>query len=526
MATASTHDETGLTLAAVDVGSNSIHMIIVRIDSAGTMTLLARQRQMVGLGRASFPSHKLSRIAMDNAAGTLRRFQEEANRWRCERFIAVATSAVREATNGGEFIERIRTELGIHIRVVSAREEARLIFQGVASSRDLSGGPHLILDIGGGSVEFIVAGGERGSTPKPLVLESRKLGAARMTAQFVKSDPVSERELKNLLAHYEAELTPVVAEVRKHKPTHFIATSGALENLATMTGENPADALATPLVLRTEELEKLCERLVESDATTRESMKGLDDKRRDQILAAALLVREVCRRLEIKEFSLCRAALREGIVADWLARHRPEMDLRLKVANPRRRSVYDLGYRAHWHREHAEQVARLTLRLFDGLRAHHGLDATDRELIEYGALLHDIGSLIGREGHHKHSAYLILNGGLDGRGGMTRDEVKTVACIARYHRKRMPEKSDAIYSDLSHHQKKVVKVGAALLRIADGLDRTNCSVVQDIAVRVRDAGVELRLTSRGEAELEVWSGQSRAKMFEKVFGRSIEIIQS
>jgi len=194
-----------LRLAAIDVGSNSLHMIVAQIGVDGAVTTLWRAKEMVGLGRMSFPSHRLTRESMDQAILALRRFQQEAYTRHCEKIVAVATSAVREASNGGDFILRARRELGINIRVVSAKDEARLIYLGVRHAADLKGGPHFIMDIGGGSVEFIVADEHR-----PLLLESRKLGAARMTAQFVKSDTIHVDELEALLQQYDKELAPVI----------------------------------------------------------------------------------------------------------------------------------------------------------------------------------------------------------------------------------------------------------------------------------------------------------------------------
>ena len=180
--------------------------------------------------------------------------------------------------------------------------------------------------------------------------------------------------------------------------------------------------------------------------------------------------------------------------------------------------MVDLGRRCHWQRDHAGQVARLTVRLFDQLRSLHGLAREDRELVEYGALLHDIGFLIGQPKHHKHSLYLILNGGLD---PFTRDEVLTIGNIARYHRRAAPTTGHRHYRALPRRLRRVVKVGAALLRIADGLDRTSCGVVADVACRVRPGRVDVIVESRGDAELELWSARSRSKLFKRVFGRSV-----
>jgi exopolyphosphatase/guanosine-5'-triphosphate,3'-diphosphate pyrophosphatase len=497
----------------MDVGSNSLHMVVAQVDAAGGVTVLWRAREMVGLGRMSFPSRRLSREAIERAMVTLRRFSREAKRWQCEKWIGVATSAVREATNGGVFIARVRRELGVHVRVISAREEARLIYLGVRQAIDLSAGPHLIVDIGGGSAEFIVASGEG-----PLMLESRKLGAARMTAQYVKSDPVNERELKSLRAHYGTQLSPLMAEAARHKPTRFIGTSGAMENLVALCAR-PED-VAGVTTLRAVDLDRLVETLTTSSSADRAKMRGLDDKRRDQILAAAVLVQEVFRRTDVQELQLCRSALREGILADYLARHRPELETLSQAPDPRRRAVLDLGRRCHWHREHAEQVAILCIRLFDQLQPLHGLGDDARELIAYGALLHDIGSLIERSGHHKHSAYLIKHNGL---APLTDEEVQTVAAIARYHRKTLPTVKHHPFRKLSERARRITQVGAALLRVADGLDRTNGGVVHGLRCRVLPDCVQLRVDARGDAELEIWSAQARSKLFEKVFGRRLVV---
>jgi exopolyphosphatase/guanosine-5'-triphosphate,3'-diphosphate pyrophosphatase len=206
------------------------------------------------------------------------------------------------------------------------------------------------------------------------------------------------------------------------------------------------------------------------------------------------------------------------MLIDYLARHRPEMQVRREVPDPRRRAVLDLARRCDWQRAHSEQVARLTVALFDRLRPVHGLGPRQRELIEYGALLHDIGWHVGRRRHHKHSMYLILNGDLE---PFSRREVRMIACIARYHRKTIPRPTHRCYAKLSEKDRQTVRVGAALLRVADGLDRSNCAVITDLRCRIGTKKVEVALSARGDAELEIWSARSRSAMLAEVFGRTI-----
>ena len=501
-------------VAAIDVGSNSLHMVICQVDADGSVTTLWRMKEMVGLGRMSFPSRRLSREAMDRAVTVLGRFQQAAQARQCEKILTAATSAVREAENGGDFIERVRRELGLHVRVLSARDEARLIYVGVRHAVELGNRPHFLVDVGGGSVEFIVADRQQAT-----LLESRKLGAARMTARYVHSDPISPDDLKALLACYDRELTPLCQAVAAQKPVAALGSSGTMENLAAMCaalygGRNT--------VLGREHLSRLVARLLESRSKDRANIPGLDDQRKDQVTAGALLVNELFRRLDLKEIRVCKSALREGILIDYLARHAPQLEIRRKVPDPRRRSVLDLARRCDWHQAHGEQVGRLCMELFDQTHALHELGTEERELIEFGSLLHDIGLLIARSGHHKHSEYLILNGSLK---NFTPEEVKVIACVARYHRKAGPTVKHENFASLSKRGKKVVRVGAALLRVADGLDRSHVGVISSLRCKVGRRHVEVVARSRADAELELWAARRKIDLFADVFDRTVSFEQ-
>jgi exopolyphosphatase/guanosine-5'-triphosphate,3'-diphosphate pyrophosphatase len=518
-------------IAAIDVGSNSIHMIVAEADVEGGITTLWRMKEMVGLGRASFGDRIIPRETIDRAIAVLTRFQQAAQQRQCEKIVATATSAVREAGNGGDFIERIARQTGLDVRIISGREEARLIYLGVRHGMNLGAGPSLIVDIGGGSVEFIVANSRRA-----FLLESRKLGAARMTAHFVKSDPISSADRAALLAHYEKELTPIVGEIRKLRPVRAIGTSGTLENIALLcasdrphhengNGASAAAAAAAAAahagVIDRAAFHKMLDDLTNSSSKKRAEMPGLDEGRRDQIVAGALLVDELFRRCKIKRILMCKAALREGILVDYLSRHLPDLAIRQQVPDPRMRSVLALARRCAWHKSHSEQVARLCVRLFDDTKSLHGLGTPERDLIEYGALLHDIGWHIGRTSHHKHSAYLIRHGDLK---NFTAEEIEIIAHIARYHRKSAPKQKHETYAKLSPRARTIVRVGAALLRIADGLDRSHASVVRDIKCRTssgEDKAVKCTVSTRWDAQLELWGAKRKREMFEKVFKRDI-----
>jgi exopolyphosphatase/guanosine-5'-triphosphate,3'-diphosphate pyrophosphatase len=505
-------------LAAIDVGTNSLHMIVAQVGVDGAVTTLWRAKEMVGLGRMSFPSRRLSREAIGQAIQALRRFQQEAYNRHCEKIIAVATSAVREATNGGDFIERARRDLRINVRVVSARDEARLIYLGVRHCVDLARGPHLIVDIGGGSVEFIVADEER-----PLLLESRKLGAARMTAQFIRGDPVEAEELSTLLKHYDKELSSVVQEIAALRPTRFWGTSGTLENIAALCGSGAGPDDKQPGFIEAERLSRLVGKLIESRAKDRERLEGLDAQRRDQIVAGAVLANEIFRRVGLGRMTLCRAALREGILVEYISKHLPDLAVRRQIPDPRRRSVLQLARRCNWEQPHSEHVTALALQLYDQLASLHGLVQKERELIEYGCLLHDIGWHIAGKKHHRHSMYLILHGDLR---GFSEEEVAVIANVARYHRKSPPSNEDPSYAALTPKARKIVRVGAAVLRVADGLDRSHNHVVSSLRCRVRDGRVNVRLETRGDPALEIWGANRKKDLFEEVFGLPVSFKSS
>ncbi len=510
-------DPQSLRLAAVDIGSNSVHMIVAQADADGGLTTLWRLKEPVGLGRISFPSRRLTKEAMDRASLTLGRFQRAALLRGAEKVVCIATSAVREASNGGDLIDRIRRELKLRIKVVNAPEEARLIYLGVRHATPLDE-PTLIIDIGGGSVEFIV-----GDAQKAHLLESRKLGAARMTGTFVKSDPINPADQAKLLAHYDEILTPLVEKIRGAGPTRIIGTSGTLTNIGGLCGDELPEDVPPGVVgvIERKSLEKLAKKLIKSSRDQRGKLEGLDEQRRDQIVAGVMLVRELFDRLDIPRLFLVGSALREGILVNYVERRRPGMALRREVPDPRRRSVLDLARKCDWHKSHSKQVARLTLRLFDELKSVHKLGGLERELIEYAALLHDIGWHIGKKRHHKHSQYLIENGRLK---GFTEEEIHVMAAIARYHRRALPSKTHRPYGELSKPMRRLVDVGAALLRVADGLDRSHAEVINDLACRVKKNEVTCTLDARVDAELEVWTAVKKADLFERVFHRPIAFV--
>lgn len=504
-------------IAAVDVGSNSIHMVVAQVEADGRFHVLDRAKEMVRLGRRTLSKGRLSPQAIDAGVRTLAAFRTLAERQGVTRITAVATSAVREAVNGGDFIKKVQDDVGLRVKVIPGREEARLIYLGVRHAVDLSGKPTLIVDIGGGSVEFIlIEGGE------PVSLESFKIGVARLSERFFRSDPPKPDEVGALERALADQLDPMLNEFRKRGVRRVVGTSGTLLNLVAIAGHQrgePPDLHLNNFAATAAEIGKVRRLLLRASRDERLRIKGLDAKRADLIVAGAVLTGYVLARLGAKQLVACTWALREGVLLDFIARHRKGIEEIETYDTPRGRSVARLARHLGETGPHGPRIARLALRLFDQLAPDLPVEQSARELLEYAALLHDVGHHIDHQNHHRHSYYLVTNGELH---GFTRDELEIIGLVARYHRKSAPKASDPEYRALAQKPRATVRVLSAILRVADGLDRTHFGVVRDVAVIRRGERMTLQLTTAGDAQLELWEARQRVGLLEDVLRLDVE----
>jgi exopolyphosphatase / guanosine-5'-triphosphate,3'-diphosphate pyrophosphatase len=504
-------------IAAVDVGSNSIHMVVAQVESDGRFRVLDRAKEMVRLGRRTLSSGRLSPRAIDAGVRTLSAFRTLAERQGVSRITAVATSAVREAVNGGDFIAQVERDVGLRVKVIPGREEARLIYLGVRHAVDLSGKPTLIVDIGGGSVEFILI--ERG---EPVSLESHKIGVARLSERFFGADPPEAGESEALEAFLADQLDDMLVDFRKRGVRRIIGTSGTLLNLVSIAGHQrgePPDQHLNNFAVSSAETAKVRRLLARSSREDRLRIKGLDAKRADLIVAGAVLTDYVMTRVGAKQLVACTWALREGVLLDFIARHRKGIEESERFSTPRGRSVARLARHLGEQSEHGPRIARLALRLFDQLEPELAMDVACRELLEYAALLHDVGHHIDHQNHHRHSYYLITNGELL---GFQRDELEVIALVARYHRKSAPKASDPEFRALPQKDRTTVRALSALLRIADACDRSHYGVVRDITVQRRNGRLTLLLAANGDAQLELWEARQRVGLLAEVVGLDVE----
>lgn len=505
-----------LRVAAIDLGTNSFHMVIVEESLQKGIVEIDRVKDMICIGKGSISSKLLGEEAMQAGVAALKNFLVLARQHgvASENIIAFATSAIREARNQNEFIRRVREETGLRIRVISGREEAEFIYYGVRNAVRLGTVPDLIFDIGGGSVEFVIA--DRFGVK---LLESRKIGVARMFERFVMSDPVSEHEISLLRQFFAAEMVSAADKASELGVRRGIASSGTAENIARMIRSMNGDEAESPLnnmSLSRRDFNRLYRSVLPLRSAERRKLTGLDEKRVDLIVPGLILFDAIFRTFDLGEIIISGSALREGMVLHYLQQMdegagQTELDIR-------RESVYELGFRCNWNRAHSEQVAMLCLQLFDQLCALHGLDGRYRELLEYSALLHNVGTFISISSHHKHSQYIIMNADLR---GFTPAETLIIGNVARYHRKSPPSEKHSLYAQLRPAARKAVDVLSGILRVANGLERGHRQNILSLRASAGAGKIVIALQGRDEPDIEIWAAELMKSWLEEVLQCSI-----
>lgn len=511
------HRTSPVRICVIDLGTNSFHAVIVDAHPNGTYKVVDRMKEMVRLGQSGLADHRLPEDAMERGLAALKRIYTLAQGWDAREFLAYATSAIREAKNGGAFIERVKKQVGLRIRPISGSQEAELIYLGVRRAVDLSE-PSLLVDIGGGSVEFIVYDGKRS-----VFAQSFKLGAARMTERFVTTDPLSESEKDALRAHYRTVLQPVFDAAQKHGVTTIVGSSGTAKSLGRVCVGSHGDEDRTVFqqVLSAEEYRASLGWVIDSDEQERIDHPAIDPKRVDQIGAGALLLDVLLDNVPaIAAIKTSDNALREGMVDHFIRQNYARIRQLAPFTDVRRRSVHEIAFRFEWEERHAQHVAATATLLFDALKSRYDGPTSDAELLEYAALLHDIGYHISHARHHKHSRYLIQHADLQ---GFQPEEIKILALTARYHRKAFPKTKHKRYRKLSEAAQRRVQQLAAILRIAEGLDRSHFQNVAALEVDVDDEQLTIAVDAQGDPELEIWSGDTEADLFREVFGMDVSI---
>jgi exopolyphosphatase/guanosine-5'-triphosphate,3'-diphosphate pyrophosphatase len=505
-------------LAAIDIGTNSFHLVVAKLTDSDRFEIITQEKEVVRLGSGSRDMKYLQDEAMDRGIATLNRFRQIAEISQAE-IRAVATSAVREALNRDVFLERAKQDAGIEVEVISGFEEARLIYLGVLQTLPIFEKQILMIDIGGGSTEFLV-----GRSGEVIEANSLKLGAIRLTDRFFTADPIDPKSVSRCREHVKAYINPMARRVRTHGFEVAVGSSGTVLNIAQMIqalrGQEPTRYLSN-FVFSRFELGEVVKMLVKADTVKkRQKIEGLDPKRVDIILGGAIILEQAFEEMRINAMTVSGFALREGVIFDALQKARGRTFHHL--TDIRYKGVLHLAESCHYEREHSDQVTTLALRLYDQLRDLHNLDDVNREYLEAAGILHNVGFFISHAQHHRHSYYIIRNS--EYLTGFNNREIEIIAQVARYHRKSAPKPKHEEFARLLPRDQLIVKKLAGILRVADALNRTGGNLVKSLSCEL--AGSVLRIyleTDPGiNPSLEIYTAETRKGLLEEVFNVKVE----
>ena len=495
------------TVAAIDIGSNSLKLVIVQAAASDSFTVLVQERERVRLGHETLKTHQLSADAINTSAEAIAKFRSIAEQRGADEIIAVATASVREADNAHEFVNEIERRTGVCIEVLSSLEEARLI--GVAASQMVCADQCTLLniDIGGGSTELsLMKNGE------PHKLFSMKLGAVGLTERFIASNPPKPAELKNLRLEIAQALEKPRRKINSETWQFATGTSGTILNLAQLL--NPDDREKPLIALK--KLTAFNEKFAKMTVAERAATPNLSASRAEVIIAGGQILEGVMRGLKIETVQPCGYALREGVIIDYLRRIEAEsLPPVPDVEDNRLRDVFAVGRRFGYEETHALQTAFLAEKIFDALAQIYQFERHWRTLLSAAALLHDVGYHISHESHHKHSLYLIKYSEMT---GFSEVEKLIIANVARYHRGALPKDKHADFTVLNEHDRQIVWQLGAILRLAEALDRNYENHVQDLKISRDKAGLTIKLVGDANYEIELQAIESKKDMFETAFG--------
>ena len=514
-------------IAAIDIGTNSFHLLVAAVDpKLRTFRIIQAEKATTRLGERDPETGELTEAAMQRGLETLRQFRDLAASHRVEQIVTAATSAVREAPNGRDFLQTILDDLGMEVDLVSGPEEARLIYLGVLSGMPFGDRPHLLLDIGGGSTELILADGR-----DARALTSTRVGAVRLQRDFVRDDPMPPQRRSFLQAFIQGSLEPAVDKVRRRiKPGEtpvLVATSGtamAIGSLAASEEERPPRKLHGYCVTR-QSLNQVVDRLITMTPAQRRELAPINDRRAEIIVPGALILQTTMKMLGVEEFVLSERALREGLIVDWMLRQGLLEDRFSFQSSIRQRTVLHQVQRFAVNQSRAERVASHALSLYDATRGvMHADSGEGRELLWAAAMLHTCGQHINISAYHKHTWYLIRHGELL---GYSEAEHLMVAAIARYHRRSLPKKRHESWQLVAtRDNRRCVHQMALLLRLAAALDRRPEPVISALRIHAVKGSLDLEIVPERvnqNVSLEQWSLEGCAEVVKEAVGVNLRV---
>ncbi|MGB9665125.1 MAG: HD domain-containing protein [Ignavibacteria bacterium] len=530
-------------IAAIDLGTNSFHLVIVEvknlelsrsieeIEATKNFEILYRQREVVrinfGEGR---DTDSLTKEGIERAIKTLKDFKAKINEFNAEAY-AIATSAIREAKKRDEFISFVKENLGIEINVVSGYEEARLIYLGVLQGLNVYDKQVLLIDIGGGSTELLV--GKRG---KILFAGSFKLGAVRLTQMFFDGGKVFTNDRKQECEEYvKSVFDKNLKPIKDLGFEEVIGTSGQIQSIARMLYLQGSDREKFKTFhgqeFTSKQFDKVSKKILSTTSLQDlQSIPQLDEKRAEIIVPGTIILKVVFESLKIDRVTVSSYALREGIIINAIEKIYKQKQNQLEISNEEEKlkleklkNIIEFAKSYDVDLKHSFQVQKIALKIFDELQPLHNLNEDARELLKYAAILHDIGYYISVAKHHKYSYFIIKNSNLV---GFSEKEIELIANIARYHRKATPKEKHYNFARLNENEKRLINILSAILRLSDGLEKTHSALINDIRVIQENGKNSFLMILRYltyPPETELWAAEKRKKIIEKLLNIKLEL---
>ncbi len=515
-------------VATIDIGTNSTHLLIAKLEpKLNTFSIELAEKSTTRLGERDPDTGELTSLAMNRAFSTLKRFKDLSESYKVESLIIAATSAVREASNGRIFLSEIKKKIGLDVELISGAEEARLIYLGVLSGMQFDNKPHLVLDIGGGSTELILA-----DSSEARALTSTKIGAVRLQREFIKKDPISSETELFLRSFIRGSMESAIDKVSKRieageRPV-LVATSGTAMAIGGLISNknNHIQSKLQGYKIPKNHLDNIVSELIKMTPTERSELSSLSERRSEIIVPGALILQTIMTMVSVDEVVLSERALREGLVVDWMCRNNYLKDQLSFQGSIRERTVLHQSRRFGVNSKRSKRVSEFALTFYDQTKGIlHNDNGEGRELLWAAAKLHACGKHININSYHKHSWYLIRHGELL---GYSQAEHLMVASIARYHRKSLPKKRHESWQLLmDESQKSLVSDMSLLLRLSSALDRRPEPLISKIVIEANNKKVDIELIPNDlgqNLDLEKWSLNKVILLVQKIKDVDINIL--
>ncbi len=502
------------TFAAVDIGSNSVRLKIARLIR-GRLRAIHEDREVTRLGEGVFRSGFLTPESMAETVKVLRRFHRATQQVVTDPVRVVATSALRDARNAQAFLEWVRSATGWKLEIISGLEEARLIHLGLVSNLRINNAPTLMIDLGGGSCELTIS-----SRSHIRDMVSVPLGAVRLTDEFLSHDPPRKGEIKRMQGFVAREVNRIASRVVAARVQNVIATSGTAAALAGAASHLRKNGRRQVTTVSRAEMARIAKQLARLPVDKRRQIEGIGPRRAEIIVAGAIVYHELLERCHLKGFRYSALGLRDGLLAQMAAEHDRSTRSGKQIASERWESITRAVSHYRVEMRHALDVRDSAMLLFSALRPVHGLPPEYREWLSAAAMLYEVGDYVNRNGHHRHTYYIISNSEIL---GYTPQQRRIIAAIARYLGKSRPTIEDGPMKAIDPAERVNVQKAILLLRLARALNLGRSRAVQRVRINHREGQVRLTLVPRQRmgVDLELWAVEKDAAYFREAFGRAL-----